>query len=151
VSVVASVAVTHVEEINQAQLQHRRCSKTTCMSINILYIIISDESGEDPLLPHFDRCNHRTVRHLSSSVGIEDAVEEENENLLNNGDVVELPKPIFEEKLNTPEVPKSKKHVARVTRPSGTKSRAGHCAADVVAGRRIMPPRNTRRVDYVAL
>jgi len=118
------------------------------MSINTFYIIIRDESAKNPLLPHFDRCNHRTVRHLSSSVGIEDAVEEENENVLSNDDAVELPQPVLDEELNTPLVPKSKK---RVTRPSGTKARAGHCAADVVAGRRIMPPRNTRRVDYVAL
>jgi len=118
------------------------------MLINILCIIISDESAKDPLLPHFDRCNHSTVRHLSSSVGIEDDVEEENENLLNNGDAVELPQPITEEHPNTPEVPKSKK---RVGRPSGTRRRGGHSAAEVVAGRRIMPSRNTRRVDYVAL
>jgi len=119
------------------------------MLISILNIIISDESAKDPLLPHFDRCNHRTVRHLSSSVGIEDAVEEENENVLNNGDAVDLPQPLLEEELNTSLVPKSKKR--RVGRPLRTKSHAGHsdghCGADVVAGRL----RKTRKIDYVAL
>jgi len=120
------------------------------MLINILCIIISDKRSEDPLVRPFDRCKHRTVRHLSSSVGIEDDVKEDNENLLRNDESVELPQPILEEQLNTPDVPTRKKR-GRQPRSSRTKSRGGHCAADVVAGRRTMPSRNTRRVDYVAL
>lgn len=117
------------------------------MLINILLIIISDESSEDPLLPHIDRCNHRTVRHLSSSVDLEDAVEEE-ECVLNKDDEEELPQHPLEEGMNTPEGPTSKKARGR---PSNADRRSCPRVAVVVGGRRIMPSRNSRRVDYVAL